>query len=190
MAKQALMDKAFEDFEKISQFYRTGKGDLTDEQKEILQRWRSAYGILRDYPIQTAAVRKLKALYKISESQAYCDVTNAMKFWNRNAKVNREFLEDWVVNRLLHEVTTSKDESVRAKNLATLQRYLEKMPDGSIDPVHSEKNPVYISFNINEKHIHISEHNVQKLSVDHAKKLLESVPHEIIEEADFETLND
>jgi hypothetical protein len=189
MAKQALMDKMQKDYEKIALYYHTQEGELNDEEQKMLERWRSAYEILRKYPVKHVAIRKLMAAYDgLSESQAYVDVSNCIKYWNRNDKTKREMLDDFFIETIVVEITDNS--TTRHKNLETLRRYLENVPDQEIDPMHSEKNAVYISFNINEKHIHISQHNLQKLSVDRAKKILESVPHEIIEDVNYETLND
>jgi hypothetical protein len=78
-----------------------------------------------------------------------------MKFWNRNNKVDRDFIDNWFIDHLLGEITKGKDESAKAKNLATLQRYLEKVPPVEVDPKHMEKNSIYINFIVNGKNMPI-----------------------------------
>ncbi|MDL2297251.1 hypothetical protein LJC37_04770, partial [Bacteroidales bacterium OttesenSCG-928-E04] len=60
------------DFEAISLYYSTGESEaLTDKQKEILDRLRTAHAILRKYPRKSVAALKLQARYpNISKEQA------------------------------------------------------------------------------------------------------------------------
>ena len=181
MPKPSLIQVANEQYEKISEYYLTGREDmLNSEQIAILDRWKSAYGILKDNPIKHVAIAKLRALYPISETQAAADVNNAMKFWSKNNKIDRDFLDAWFINKLLQEITDDdKDEHAKAKNLATLQKYLQTMPAQEIDPRHIEKNNVNICFNIANQNIIINEKELHKLPQGDVTRLLDSLSHEI-----------
>jgi hypothetical protein len=158
--KNAIEKVIDTNYEEISSFFAKGESDkLTPSQQHILERWRSVDEILRKFPRKSIAARKLKARYpNITERQALLDIDNACKFWNLHNYVDREFLNRWFIDRLLSEIANKyATQASRSKNLATLGRYIEAMPESSIDPHNFEKNDVYIQLNINSQTINLSE---------------------------------
>lgn len=161
--KNAIEKVIDKDYEEISFFYAKGESEkLTESQQLILERWRSADSILRKFPQKMIAARKLKARYpEISERQALIDIDNACKFWNIYKPVDRDFLNRWFIDQLLSEIANKfASQASKAKNLATLGKYIENMPDMNIDPHHFEKNDVYIQININSQTISLSEKDI------------------------------
>ena len=73
------------DFEAISEYYTTGSSTaLTEQQQRILERLRTAHAVMRKYPRKSVAALKLQARFpEISREQAYCDIRNACRLWNK-----------------------------------------------------------------------------------------------------------
>jgi hypothetical protein len=191
MPKPSLMSIASEQYEKISELYLTGRDDqLNEEQIAILRRWKAAYMILEKYPAKYIAITKLQELYPISETQAATDIQNAMKFWNKNNSIDRDFLHALFINKLLEEITKpNADESAKAKNFSTLQKYLKEMPAQEIDPKHIEKNNINICFNIANQNFVLNEKELYKLPKTDVVKLMDSLSYEIVEAEAEEIMN-
>lgn len=174
-----------EDFEAISQYYTTGQSEaLTERQQHILERLRTAHAILRKYPRKSVAALKLRARFPdISREQAFCDLRNACRLWNKYDPVDRDFLEGWFLDWLMKEIVNpATSDAARAKNLATLQKYLSQLPPQKIDPKLMEANQIFVQFNINNRHVSIPENVLLKLPLDVRRQLLGSLDDEITEE--------
>lgn len=174
-----------EDFEAISQYYTTGQSEaLTERQQHILERLRTAHAILRKYPRKSVAALKLRARFPdISREQAFCDLRNACRLWNKYDPVDRDFLEGWFLDWLMKEIANpATSDAARAKNLATLQKYLSQLPPQKIDPKLMEANQIFVQFNINNRHVSIPENVLLKLPLDVRRQLLCSLDDEITEE--------
>lgn len=174
-----------EDFEAISQYYTTGQSEaLTERQQHILERLRTAHAILRKYPRKSVAALKLRARFPdISREQAFCDLRNACRLWNKYDPVDRDFLEGWFLDWLMKEIANpATSDAARAKNLATLQKYLSQLPPQKIDPKLMEANQIFVQFNINNRHVSIPENVLLKLPFDVRRQLLGSLDDEITEE--------
>lgn len=173
-----------EDFEAISQYYTTGQSEaLTERQQHILERLRTAHAILRKYPRKSVAALKLRARFpEISREQAFCDLRNACRLWNKYDPVDRDFLEGWFLDWLMKEIANpATSDAARAKNLATLQKYLSQLPPQKIDPKLMEANQIFVQFNINNRHVSIPENVLLKLPLDVRRQLLGSLDDEITE---------
>ena len=181
-----------DDFEAISGYFTTGSSEtLTERQQIILERLRTAHAIMRKYPRKSVAVLKLQARFpEISKEQAYVDVRNACRLWNKYDPIDRDYLEGWFMDWLMKEIANpATSDAARAKNLATLQKYLAQLPPQKIDPKLMESNQIFIQFNINNKEIKIPESVLLKLPSDVRRQLLGSLDDEITEETACEILN-
>ena len=185
------MEVASKQYDKISEYYLTGREDqLNEEQIAILQRWKTAYAILWNAPTKRLAIAKLREQYPISETQAAADVNNAMKFWCKNHKVDRDYLNSWFIEKLMNEIIKEDaDEYAKAKNLATLQKYLKDLPAQEIDPRHIEQNNINICFNIANQNFIIEEKDLHKLPTGKAEELLSKLSYEIIDIEATEIMN-
>lgn len=173
--KKSLETVVKDDFDEISAYYVNGKSSkLTESQQKILERWRAVDGILRKFPTKSIAVRKLVARYpEISERQARIDIDNACKFWDLHNRVDKDFINRWFVEKLLSEIANKfSSQVVRAKNLATLGRYIENMPEDVINPKYFENNSTYIQININQNTVNLSEKDLINFPKNVREKLL------------------
>ena len=190
--KKSLAQINEENYEAIALYY-TGieNVELRDDQKAILDRWRTAHSILRKYPIKYMAAKMLQSRYpEISLAQARVDVESATKLWNVSEKVDRDFLESWFVNTLLKEISNpGASEAVRARNLQTYGAWLKAQPPVEIDPHLMERNQINIIFNAGNQQVNISEPDLLKMKPSDREKLLMSVPNNLTEEQAAEIIN-
>lgn len=180
------------DFEAVSEYFTTGNTTaLTETQQRILERLRTAHAIMRKYPRKSVAALKLQARFpEISKEQTYCDIRNACRLWNKYDPVDRDFLEGGFLDWLMREISDpSTSDNARAKNLATLQKFLSQLPPQKIDPKLMEANQIYVQFNINNKQVKIPETVLMKLPDDIRRQLLGSLDDEITEETACEIIN-
>ena len=180
------------DFEAISEYFTTGNSStLTEQQQRILERLRTAHAVMRKYPRKSVAALKLQARFpELSKEQAYCDIRNACRLWNKYDRVDRDFLEGWFLDWIMKEITDpASSDSARAKNLATLQKYLSQLPPQKIDPKLMEANQIFVQFNINNKNVAIPEEVLMKLPPDIRRQLLGSLDDEITEDTAYEIID-
>ena len=146
---------------------------------------------MRKYPRKSVAALKLQARFpEISREQAYCDIRNACRLWNKYDPVDRDFLEGWFIDWLMREIADpATSDGARAKNLATLQKYLSQLPPQKIDPKLMEANQIFVQVNINNRQVSIPETVLMKLPADIRRQLLGSLDDEITEETACEIIN-
>jgi len=179
------------DFEAISIYYNTGESkQLTPGQEKILDRMRTAHAILAKYPRKRVAMRKLRLRYpEISERQAMRDISFAMQLWNKYNPIDRDFLEQYFLDKLLAEISDPTAPAVvTSKNLATLEKYLANLPPEKIDPKLMEKNNIYIQFNVNNQKINIPEAVLKSLPADIRNQFVGSINNEITEDTAAEIM--
>lgn len=179
------------DFEAISEYFSTGTCQaLTERQQAILERLRTAHAILRKYPRKNVAVMKLRARFpEISREQAYADIRQACQLWNKYDPIDRDFLEGWFMDWLMREIANpATSDGARAKNLATLQKYLAQLPPQKIDPRLMEQNQIFIQFNVHNQQVTIPESVLLKLPPEVRRQLLGSLDDEITEATAAEIL--
>lgn len=139
-------------FEAIALAVMHGREDrLTPEQLHMLDMTRDAYRIVCEYPNKSEAVKIMVALHpEVTERTAFSYINQGIKIWNPSERLEREFLNTVFLTSLLKEIKREdSDASTRAKNLATLQRYLAAMPQEPMDPEMMEKHTINIQLNIN-----------------------------------------
>lgn len=190
--KKSLAQTNEENYQAIALYYSgTTDVELRDDQKAVLDRWRTAHAILRKYPRPYVAAKMLKSRYpQISLAQARVDVQSAARLWNVAEKVDRDFIEGWFVDTLLKEISNpGASEAVRAKNLQTLGAWLKAQPPVEIDPHLVERNQVNIIFQTDNRQVIYSEADILHLKPADREKLLTSMPHNLTEEQAAEILN-
>lgn len=190
--KKSLATIQEENYEAIALYY-SGRTDvnLSDAQKKILDRWRTAHTLLQQYPRKQICINMLVAKYpELSHEQARLDVEAAAKLWNMYNKTDREWLEQWFIDRLLKELSDKTcPPAIVAQNLKTLKDYIISAPPTTTDPRLVEKNNVNITFTINNHNISFKESELEKMSDNMRQRLLGAIPHEIGEEQAAEILN-
>lgn len=140
------------DFETIAIAVMQGRsGDLNDTQRHMLDLTRDAYRIVCGYPNKSVAVKEMCALHpELSERTALTYVNQGIRIWNPGDRLERDFLNTVFLQALIKEIYSEySDAATRAKNLATLQRYLSEMPQDPMDPTMMEKHTINIQLNIN-----------------------------------------
>ena len=140
------------DFETIALAVMQGRsGDLSDTQRHMLDLTRDAYRIVCGYPNKSVAVKEMCALHpELSERTALTYVNQGIRIWNPGDRLERDFLNTVFLQALIKEIySEDSDAATRAKNLATLQRYLSDMPQDPMDPTIMEKHTINIQLNIN-----------------------------------------
>ncbi len=140
------------DFETIALAVMQGRsGDLSDTQQHMLDLTRDAYRIVCGYPNKSVAVKEMCALHpELSERTALTYVNQGIRIWNPGDRLERDFLNTVFLQALIKEIySEDSDAATRAKNLATLQRYLSEMPQDPMDPTIMEKHTINIQLNIN-----------------------------------------
>ena len=191
--KKSIEQLREEDFNAISHYYTTGESTaLTEKQQEILERLRTAHAILRKYPRKSVAALKLQARYPdLSREQAFSDIRNACRLWNKYDPVDRDFLESWFLDWLMKEIANpAGNDTARAKNMATLQKYLAQLPPVKIDPHLMESNQIFIQFNINGNSLTLPEELIAKLPAELRRQLLmDGSNAEIGEDTAYEIIN-
>ena len=137
-------------FQCVKEYLNTGESRaLSNENKKALDLCIEVYGMLKKYPQRGVCIKRLMALKGLEYHTAAAYVDFTRDTWGNYINLRREFLETFFLDRLMSEISNpDSNEAVRSKNLATLQRYLDKMPDKSIDPKLMEANTINIQVNI------------------------------------------
>lgn len=96
-------------------------------------------------------MKKMCTLHpELTERTALNYINQGIRIWNPTNRLDRDFLNTVFLSALLKEIySTDCDAASRAKNLATLQRYLANMPQDPMDPEMLEKHTINIQLNIN-----------------------------------------
>lgn len=179
------------DLETIALAVMQGRTDtLTASQQSMLDLTRDAYRIVCEYPNKSVAVKTLSELHpELSERTALTYVNYGIRIWNPGNQLERDFLNTVFLTALLKEIhREDSDAASRAKNLATLQRYLAEMPQDPMDPSMMEKHTINIQLNINgstitvpaDKWAKIKENSIiaaaleQEISETQAAEIMES----------------
>lgn len=190
--KKSLAQTNDENYQAIALYYSgTTDVELRDDQKAILERWRTAHAILRKYPRPYVAAKMLQSRYPdISLAQARVDIQSATRLWNVSEKVDRDFIESWFVDTLLKEISNpGASEAVKARNLQTLGAWLKAQPPVEIDPHLVERNQINIVFNTDNRQIVYSEADIMRLKPADRERLLGSMPNSLTEAQAAEILN-
>lgn len=162
------------DFSVLQEYINTGSSNGIDEDHQrMLDICLRCYGLLRDYPQRNVCIRKLMALMNLPYSTAARFVDFTRQTWGDYLSYKREFLQTFFLERIMYEIAKpNASENVRAKNLATLQKYLESMPDTTIDPHLTEANNVYIQVNLNNKTFNLPEKALAAMPLEIRQQIL------------------
>ncbi len=159
------------EFERMALAVMQGRTDeLDDEGRRMLDRTRDAYRIICGTPNKGKAVKELCALHpEISERTARNYINYGIRIWNPADRLDRDFLNTVFLNALIADIyDKGSSAEIRAKNLATLQRYLAAMPDTPADPMMMEKHNIYIQLNLNGSTINLTADKWDRLKADPA----------------------
>lgn len=164
-------------FEVVKSYLNGGvSGVLSDEHKRMLDICLDCYAMLKKYPQRNVCISRLMVQQGLSYNTAAKYVDFARNTWGSYVDLKRDFLETFFVEKLLEEIS-DKDasEASRAKNLATLQKHLENMPEQRVDPKLMEKNTVLIQVNINGRMIPLPERLLERIPMDVRQEFLSAL---------------
>lgn len=177
-------------FEVVKSYLNGGVSDaLSEEHKRMLDICLDCYALLKKYPQRNVCIRRLMNQNGLAYNTAAKYVDFARNTWGSYVDLKRDFLETFFVEKLLEEIS-DKDasESSRAKNLATLQKHLENMPEQRVDPKLMEKNTVLIQVNINGRMIPLPERLLERIPMDVRQELLSALSGEVDDETSVKLL--
>lgn len=179
--RQALETVNDNNFEVVREYLHTGKAvALNDEQKRMLDLCLEAYGLLKKYPQRNVCIRQFMVTTKAVYNTAAKYVDFARKNWPSYIDVRREFLNTYLVNQLLTEISSpDATEAGRAKNLATLQKYIEHLPDQPVNPSIMESNTINVQININGHVVALSEKVLEQLPMEVRNTMMQAMNGDI-----------
>ena len=123
--------KKDEEYEEIISHYTNEKlSELSEEQLQLLKRWRVGVDILKKNPIREEAALKLNELYpEISLSRAKFDIDKSKKLFILLNKYDNSFLNFFLIENLISTISSNTSKDIRNKNLKTLKRELKNYPE-------------------------------------------------------------
>lgn len=172
-----------QNFEVVKEYLFTGNSKvLTPEYQRIVDICLDCYKLFKRYPQRNVCMHQLMALHGISRNTAISYINFCRNTWGDHLQLRREFLETWMIQKLVSEINNPNSrEEVRAKNLATLQKYLDKLPDNTIDPKLLESNIINIQVNIGGRSapLTLSEEELKLIPLPIRQKMLAAMNGEI-----------
>lgn len=176
--------------EVVKQYIHSGSSvALSTEQHDVLNKCLEAYGLLKKYPQRNVCIRQFMVTTKCAYNTAVKYVDFARANWASYVDVKREFLETFFLDRLLSEISSpDATEAVKSKNLATLQKYLEHMPDQKIDPKVMEQNNILIQVNVNGRVLQLKESDLDQMSIEVRQAITSLFSGEIDEDTSYQLL--
>lgn len=177
-------------FDVVKEYLNSGSSvALSEEYQRMLDICLDVYQMLKKYPQRNICIRRLMIQQDLSYNTACKYVDFARANWGNYVDLKRDFLETFFMEKLLAEISDpDASEQSKAKNLATLQRHLEAMPEQKVDPKLMEKNTVYIQVNINGTVSRLSEEELEQIPVGIRQKLLAMMSGDITDEGAVELL--
>ncbi len=168
-------------FDVVKNYLNGGSSEvLSDEYKRMLDICLDCYALLKKFPQRNICIRRLIIQQQLSYNTAAKYVDFARNTWGSYVDLKRDFLETFFIEKLIDEISDSDaSEVVRAKNLATLQKHLESMPEQKVDPKLMEKNTVYLQININGRMVPLPEQLLDKVPMEVRQELLSALGGEI-----------
>ena len=165
-----------------------GTDTLNEDQQRTLELTKEAYHIICETPNKSVAIKKMAELHpELTERTALNYINYGIRIWNPHHKLDRDFLDTVFVNALIKEITNPKaDADIKAKNLATLQRYLAAMPTQPMDPTMMQKHDIYIQLNLNGSTINVPTDKWDKLK--DSKLIADAIMQQEITEAQAEEI--
>ena len=164
-------------FEVVREFINTGKSaSMNEDHKRMFEICVFVFGLMRQFPQKNVCVRKIMAAKNLplTTARRYVDFTR--ETWGNYLDYKREFLEVFFLEKLMAEISsTHTSDQARAKNLATLQKYLDKQPDSNINPSVMESNTINIQVNIGQKSFPLNQKMLAALPLNVRQQILAAI---------------
>ena len=164
-------------FDVVKEYLNNGASKtLSAEHQRMVDICLDVYQMLKKYPQRNICINRLRVQQGLTYPTAAKYVDFARATWGNYVDLKREFLETFFLEKLLQEISDpDASEAAKAKNLATLQKHLEAMPEQQVDPKLMEKNTVYIQVNIGGRSVPLSEEDLEQIPMAVGQKLLASL---------------
>lgn len=164
-------------FDVVKEYLNSGASKtLSAEHQRMVDICLDVYQMLKKYPQRNICINRLRVQQGLTYPTAAKYVDFARATWGNYVDLKREFLETFFLEKLLQEISDpDASEAAKAKNLATLQKHLEAMPEQQVDPKLMEKNTVYIQVNIGGRSVPLSEEDLEQIPMAVRQKLLASL---------------
>lgn len=181
MSKNALALLEDINFEVLKEYFATGDTSaLNEERKRQIAICRDCWALMRKYPQRGVLVHQLVAMHGLHPKTATRFVDFTRNTWGDYMDVTQSFLQTFFLDQLMKELSNPNAKpSDKAKNLATLQKHLQNMPQSDIDPTLMESNTININFNIGKDNIQIAQQDLRKLPKDMQELILASIHNDI-----------
>lgn len=168
-------------FSILSEYINTGKANSMPEQyQQMLDMCRKAWGLLMRHPNRITACHQLESLTGCSYQVCMKCIEFTQNTWGRILDVNQSFLDAFFVNHLTKAIADPKARPAdKAKNLATLQKYLSNMPQTEIDPNLKNGKDVVIMFQMGEKSLSFSQAEFRALPKRMQEMFMSNVTNDI-----------
>ena len=100
--------KKYSSEEQIERYY-TGEGTLSEKDQEVAERWELAFALLQKHRLKKVAVKKYIAIQarknnKISQAQAYRDMSMAEKVFVPINKTSKEFQRQFLIEQAMKDL--------------------------------------------------------------------------------------
>ena len=124
-------------------------GVISEGEQEVLDTLRKAYNHINTLGVKAKAIQALMAEKPMSFNVAERYVITAMAFYNLRKPLDKQFLENWVINKLIDVGNDPGAEAAaKTKALATMLKHIEQLPDAQADPTLMESNVVGVVFKV------------------------------------------
>lgn len=183
MSKNSLVSLEDVNFEVLREYFITGKTEsLNAEKQHQITVCRDCWALMRKYPQRGALINQLMVMHDMPYTTAARYVDFTRRTWGDYMDVTQSFLQSFFIDQLLKELSNPNARpSDKAKNLSTLQKYLQSMPQSDIDPTLMESNTININFQLGADNFQISQKDLRKLPMEMQEAILASVHNDITE---------
>ena len=185
MPRNAIESVSDMNFDVVKEYLNTGSSKaMSAENQRMLDICLDCYALLKKYPQRNICIKRIMVQRGLSQPVAAKYVDFARATWGNYVDLKRDFLETFFLEKLLSEISDPESsEAVRSKNLSTLQKYLESMPEEKLDPKLMERNTVYIQVNVAGQQVNLSEAELEQIPMAVRQKLLSSLGGSIDEQS-------
>lgn len=165
----------------LTEYINTGSSSaLLPTHKAMIEVCRKAWGLLMQHPNRITAAHKLSAITGLSYVVCNRYIEFTQNTWGKTLEVNKSFLDAFLIEHLTKEIGDPHAKpSDRAKNLATLQKYISNMPQTEIDPSLKNGKDVIIMFQLGEKSLSFSQAEFRALPKRMQEMFMNNVTHDI-----------
>jgi hypothetical protein len=197
MPKEALAIEDSNIFNKLRSFLNSEEDEISQKDREILERWKFAYDQLQIEKKHMTAIRLTK-MFSITLRTAYNDIHNAKKLFNPINRHDSEFERIWLINMIKDDILACKKISNIEKRTRLLERLyerfykalgLDKDEIDRIDPELLGNNKLVAVFQINNNNIEFNLDDSNHIKIEMKEKLMASMYDEINIEDAQELLN-